>query len=129
MKKSMLYSPAAALALVTASLLYTPSAIAAGEAVGETQRCVSLGQIKDSPVIDDQTILVKMKGSGGFKRIDLMGTCSGLSFNGYARSSPENSICTSDTLTVIGPVRNTCKIEKIVTINEGDATALEAKRN
>lgn len=128
MNKYLRYVPAVALAALAVSLLPAPGAMAAGEAVGETQRCVSLRQIKASPIIDDRTILVKMHGAGGYKRMDLMGNCPGLSFNGYARSSPENSICTSDSLSVIGPVTMICKIDKIVTIDANEAAALEAKK-
>lgn len=128
MKKNLRFVPLIALGALASFVMPTAVAIAAGEAVGESQRCISLSQIKDSPIIDDRTILVRMRAAGGYKRVDLMGSCPGLSFNGYARSSPENSFCTSDTLSVIGPIAMICKIDKIVTIDANEAKALEAKK-
>ncbi len=128
MKKSGPYLASLAAAAFAVSLLTPLGGAIAGDAIGETQRCIRLGQIKESPIIDDRTILVKMRGAGGFKRMDMLGNCPGLSFNGYARSSPENSLCTSDALSVIGPVPVMCKIEKIVNIDASEAAALEAKR-
>ena len=128
MKNVVRYVPSVALASLAMSFLYAPSALAAGDVIGETQRCVSLRQIRESPIIDEQTILMKMGGTGGFKRVDLMGKCPGITFDGYARSSPENSICTSDTLTVIGPINTICKIAKIVNIDAKEAASLEARK-
>lgn len=128
MKKLVPYLASVAIATSALSLLTPFAASAAGNTVGETQRCIQLGQIKETPIIDDRTILVKMRGAGGFKRMDMLGNCPGLSFNGYGRSSPENSLCTSDSLSVIGPVPMICKIEKIINIDATEAAALEAKR-
>ena len=113
-------------ALMLAAGIATTSAYAA-DVVGETQRCVRLRQIESSPIIDDRTILVKMRGTG-FKRIDLNGTCSGISWDGYARSGPEDSICITDALHVNGPVGNVCTINKIVNIDAQEAAALQAKK-
>ncbi len=99
----------------------------AADTIGETQRCVRLRQIESSPIINDRTILMKMR-DNGFKRMDLNGTCSGISWDGYARSGPEDAICVTDALHVIGPVGNICTIDKIVNIDAKEAAALQAKK-
>jgi hypothetical protein len=115
---------AAALAVLAAG-----TARADGENVGDTQQCIPLQYIDETPVIDNQTILVKMKGKGGFKRIDLVNRCSGLKLEGgFSHSTSINQLCTSDPLRVIEPVGSVCMIDKIVTIDEAEAKALLAKR-
>ena len=75
------FVPLIALTAVSLGLLSASAASAAG-AMGETQRCIRLMQIDESPIIDDRTILVKLRGKNGFRRMDLSGTCSGISWNG-----------------------------------------------
>lgn len=121
-------SPIALMAIAALGLGLTSGGAAAASAVGETQRCIRLMQIDESPIIDDRTILVKLRGNSGFKRLDLSGTCSGISWDGYARVSPEHSMCITDTLHVLGPTAATCKIDRIVTIDAAEASALEARK-
>jgi hypothetical protein len=102
---------------------------AEGEKIGETQQCVRLQNIDSTPVIDNSTILVKMRGNDGYKRIDLVNKCSGLKMEGgFQHSTSINQLCTSDPLRVLGPVGSTCMIEKIVTIDEAEAKALLARK-
>lgn len=101
---------------------------AEGEKVGDTQQCIRLQNIDETPVIDSKTILVKMRGKDGYKRIDLLSNCPGLRFNGFAHSTSINQLCTSDPLHVLEPVGSTCMIDKIVTIDEAEAKTLLAKR-
>ena len=49
---------------------------------GDEQQCIYLSYIDRTPVIDNKTILVEMKGNGGYKRIDLINRCSGLKLMG-----------------------------------------------
>jgi hypothetical protein len=101
---------------------------AAGENVGDTQQCIHTQYIDQTPVIDNRTILVKMKGKR-YKRIDLLNNCSGLKLQGgFGYSTSINQLCTSDPLTVLEPIGATCLIDKIVTIDEAEAKALMAKR-
>lgn len=101
---------------------------AAGNEVGDTQQCIRLQYIDETPVIDNKTILVKMKPKG-FKRIDLVNKCSGLKLQGgFGFSTSINQLCTSDALHVLEPVGSTCMIQQIVTIDEAEAKALMAKR-
>ncbi len=105
----------------------TTSAHAAGENIGDTQQCIQLSRIDNSPAIDSRTILIEMEGNGGFKRIDLTSSCPGLVFNGFSISTPIDKLCTSDTLTVPDNGGAVCLIDKIVTIDEAEAKALRAK--
>ena len=101
---------------------------AEGDKVGETQQCIRLQYVDETPVIDDKTILVRMKG-GGYKRIDLLNKCSGLKIQGgFSHSTSTNELCKTDPLRVLEPVGSTCLIDKIVTIDEAEAKALRAKR-
>lgn len=102
---------------------------AEGEKVGDTQQCIRLQDIDETPVIDNKTILVKMKARGGYKRIDLLNNCSGLKIQGgFAHETSINQLCTSDPLRVLEPIGATCMIDKIVTIDETEAKALLARK-
>ncbi len=115
------------LALVAMTWSAPTATHAAGEAIGETQRCVHLNRIKSSPVIDDRTILVEMRGRGEYKRIDLTNTCSGLEFSGFEVRLHQDRLCTSDTVSVRQTAGAHCGIDKIVTIDEAEAKALRAR--
>lgn len=116
------------IALSTVLALGLGSASAFADAVGETHKCVRLTDIMDSPVIDDKTILLKMRGKDDFKRVDMRGSCSGMKFSGIGHSTPTNELCTSNAITVLQPVGAACMIERIVTIDKAEADTLLAKR-
>ena len=91
---------------------------------GDEQQCIRLASIDETPVIDNQTILVEMKGNGGYKRIDLLNRCSGLKIEGgFAYSTSINQLCKQDRLTVIR-AGTPCMIERIVDITEEEAEEL-----
>lgn len=91
---------------------------------GEEQQCIRLAFIDETPVIDNQTILVEMKGNGGYKRIDLLNRCSGLKIEGgFAYSTSINRLCKQDRLTVLR-AGTPCMIEKIINITEDEAEEL-----
>jgi len=79
-------------ALATAVL--TAAAVKAeGEKVGDTQQCVRLQFIDQTPVIDNKTILIKMKSKGQYKRIDLVSNCGGLKIQGgFSHSTSINQL-------------------------------------
>ncbi|MSO72378.1 MAG: hypothetical protein EXQ84_02050 [Rhodospirillaceae bacterium] len=109
---------------LAASLAVSATAQAAPDRVGETQMCVPMSKIDETPIIDNKTILLKMRGRGNYKRIDLMGPCSGLTFSGYVHVVHVNQFCTSDPLRVLEPVGAVCMIDKIVNIDEAEAKEL-----
>jgi hypothetical protein len=119
----------ATFAALASGVIAAAAVKADGENIGDTQQCVHLQYIDSTPVIDNKTILIKMKGRGGFKRIDLVNNCSGLKIEGgFSHSTSINQLCTSDALRVLQPVGSTCLIDKIVTIDEAEAKALLAKK-
>lgn len=95
---------------------------------GDEQQCIYLSYIDRTPVIDNKTILVEMKGNGGYKRIDLINRCSGLKLmGGFSYSTSINRLCKQDVLTVLR-AGSSCLIDKIVDITEEDAEQLIALR-
>ena len=120
----------AVLLAVTALLVFgATGARAEGENVGDRQQCIRTSAIDGTPVIDNRTILVKMKGKG-LKRIDLANECSGLKIQGgFSYSTSTNDLCISNTLSVLtSGAGSTCMIKQIVTIDEAEAKALMSKR-
>lgn len=107
--------------------LLVPLALAGGAAVAADNTCVKLSQIDESPVIDDSTILLKLK-NGEFQRVDTRGNCPSLRMSGFAHKTPSDDFCTSTVLTVRSPARSPCMIERIVPIERAEADALMAKR-
>ncbi len=117
------------IAIVTAlSLGAGVTAVFAADTVGSTQQCVRLSDIRESPVIDDKTIVLKMRSRDEFKRVDMRGTCSGMKFSGIGHSTPSDELCTSSAITVLQPVGANCMIQQIVTIDKAEADTLLAKR-
>lgn len=116
-------------AVALGSGLAAGSAYAAqGDAVGDTQTCLDLMRIESSPVVDEKTILVKMKAPKSFKRIDLAQPCGLDTMRPFAHSTTTNQLCKQDTLTVVDGSRSVCMIKQIVTISEDEAKALEKKK-
>lgn len=118
----------ATFAVCATAVFAVGAARAEGENIGDTQQCIRLQYIDETPVIDNKTILVKMK-SKGYKRIDLLNNCSGLRIQGgFGYSTSINQLCKSDALKVLEPIGATCMIDQIVTIDEAEAKALLARR-
>ena len=118
----------AAVALVGSGLVTGAVFAAQGDAIGDTQTCLDLGRIDSSPVIDDKTILVKMKAPTSFKRIDLTQPCGLDTMRPFAHSTTTNQLCKQDTLTVLDGSRSVCMIKQIVTISADEAKSLEKAR-
>ena len=97
----------------------------------QEQQCISLQRIDQTPIIDNKTILVDLRG-GGYKRIDIRNRCPGLKSEGrYTYSTSISKLCKQDALTVLssdGSPIGTCLIEKIVSIEDAEAKALLDRR-
>lgn len=104
------------------------TAAVAADPIGSTHKCVRLSDIRESPIVDDKTIVLKMRGRDDFKRVDMRGSCSGMKFSGIGHTTPTNELCTSDAITVLQPVGASCMIQQIVTIDKAEADTLLAKR-
>jgi hypothetical protein len=93
---------------------------------GDEQDCIYLSYIGRTPVIDNKTILVEMRGNT-YKRIDLLNRCGGLKLQGgFSYSTSINKLCKHDPLIVLG-AGNACLIDKIVDITEEEARALKER--
>jgi len=115
---------AAVAALVLGGL--SGPALADGHKEGEekTQQCIRLRDIDQTPVIDNKTILVEMRGNK-YKRIDLINRCSGLKIEGgFSYSTSINQLCIQDTLRVLR-AGSVCMIDKIVDITPEQADVLK----
>lgn len=124
MKRSKFWTVSAAILAIAST---AGAAVAQeGAQVGETQSCIESRQIRSTPIIDDKTILVKMQGDR-YKRIDLMEGCHMRRSRSFAYETSLSRLCVSDILRVVD-VGNTCRIDKIVTIDEAEARTLEARR-
>lgn len=120
--KKLTYAAVAALALGSLS----GPALADGHEEGEekTQQCIRLRDIDQTPIIDNKTILVEMRGNK-YKRIDLINRCSGLKIEGgFSYSTSINQLCIQDTLRVLR-AGSVCMIDKIVDITPEQADALK----
>jgi hypothetical protein len=104
-----------------------PLALLAGSAAAADNTCLPLSRIGESPVINDTTILLKLK-NGEFRRVDMRGRCPSLKMSGFAHRTPSDDFCTSTVITVRGPTRGPCMIERIVPIERAEADALMAKK-
>lgn len=117
-----------ALAAMVALSLSAAPAFAETEDTNEvTQQCIRLQYVDQTPVIDNKTILVEMKGNT-YKRIDLRNRCSGLKIEGgFSHATSINQLCVQDTLRVLRS-GGICMIDKIVDITEEEAIALKKKK-
>lgn len=111
---------------VIAALAVSPALAETEDGEETTQQCIRLQYIDQTPVIDNKTILVEMKGNT-YKRIDLRNRCSGLKLEGgFSHATSINQLCIQDTLRVLRS-GGICMIDKIVDITEEEAKALKAK--
>lgn len=116
------------LAALAACALAAP-AMARDGADGKPLTCINLMSMGETPVINERTVLIKMKGgSTNYKRMDLAGPCNGIEYKGFAHQTGYNELCTSDTLTSLGTPGAVCKIDKIVDISDAEAKDLMKKK-
>lgn len=107
----------------------TAPAMARDAADGKPLTCINLMSMGETPVIDERTVLVRMKaGATNYKRMDLAGPCNGIEYKGFAHQSNYNELCTSDTLVSIATPGAVCKIERIVDISDAEAKDLLKNR-
>ena len=93
----------------------------------KNQQCIKLQNIRSTPVIDDKTILVILRGKK-YKRINLLNRCFGLKIEGgFIYSSSINKLCIQDSLKVINS-RGICMIDNIVNITAEEAKELRTKK-
>ena len=107
-----------------------PPAIAQGNVpeIGEVDQCLPLTRIKRTKAIDNQTIVVEMKGRDGWRKMETSSRCPGLKIEdsfGYATSLTQ--LCKGDIITVTD-IGSRCGLAQITAISEENAKALIASR-
>ena len=116
------------MAAFAVSALASP-AMARDAADGRALTCINLRSMGESPVINERTVLVKMKtGASNYKRMDLAGPCSGIEYKGFGHQTGYNELCTSDTLVSLATPGAVCKIDRIVDISDDEAKELLKKK-
>ncbi len=96
--------------------------------IGEVDQCLPLTRIKRTKAIDNQTIVVEMKGRDGWRKMETSNRCPGLKLEdsfGYATSLIE--LCKGDIITVLA-VGSRCGLAQITAISEDEARELIASR-
>ena len=97
---------------------------AASPKLGETQMCLDTQNIRDTQVVDDQTIVVRLSPGEEYRRLDMNKNCNLRAGNGFAYSTSLPKLCKQDVLKLIDSSQ-TCSIDQIVTIDKAEAKALE----
>lgn len=130
MARSHLLS-AHALVVIGVLAALSPSAAARTDSNGREPKCINLMSMGDTPVIDDCTILVKMKtGQVHYKRIDLVAPCPDIVWEGFSYTQDSyNEFCTSYPLKVRAMPGEFCTIADMTDISDGEARQLLARRN
>jgi hypothetical protein len=119
---------ALAVCALSVSSVATP-AMARDGRDGKPLTCISLMSMGDTPVINDHTVLIKMKtGSANYKRMDLAGPCNGIEYKGFSHQTGYNELCSSDTLISNATPGAVCKIDRIVDISEAEAKDLQKRK-
>ena len=97
-------------------------------ATGETEQCLNLATIRQTPVLDDRHILFEMRNGTTYLN-KLPYKCSGLGFEeAFSYSTSLTKLCRQDIIRVIqrggGGVRNSCGLGPFEKLEEiADATA------
>jgi len=99
---------------------------------GEKDFCIPVSRIRETDVIDDRTILVRLYG-GEYRRISLVSRCSGLRMSGgFAYDTRIPQLCKTEIIHPVGPVGATvapaaCAIREITVIGKEAAAGLAAR--
>ena len=97
-------------------------------AVGEVDQCIPLTRIKRSKAVDNQTIVVEMRGSDGWRKMEPASRCVGLKIeDGFSYATSLTQLCKGDIITVLGTGGAKCGLSQITAISEEEAKALMAK--
>ena len=96
--------------------------------VGEVDQCLPLTRIKRTKAIDNQTIVVEMRGRDGWRKMEISSRCPGLKIeDSFSYATSLIALCKGDIITVLD-VGSRCGLAQITAISEEDAKALFASR-
>lgn len=113
------------------NLTGTSSAMAQSNApsVGEVDQCVPLTRIKRTTAVDNQTIVVELRGSDGWRKMETASRCPGLKFeNSFSYATSLTQLCKGDIITVLGGTGSKCGLSQITVIDTPEAQQLIASR-
>jgi hypothetical protein len=97
--------------------------------IGEVDQCLPLTRIKRTKAVSNQTIVVEMKSSDGWRKMETQNRCPGLKIeDGFSYATPLTQLCKGDIITVLGGIGSRCGLAQITVISEEDAKSLIAKR-
>ncbi|NKB44654.1 MAG: hypothetical protein GKS03_10300 [Alphaproteobacteria bacterium] len=97
-------------------------------AIGEIDQCIPLTRIKRTKAVDNQTIVVEMRGQDGWRKMDTASRCIGLKIeNSFSYATSLNQLCKGDIIRVLGTGGASCGLAQITVISEENAKALMKK--
>jgi hypothetical protein len=97
--------------------------------VGEVDQCLPLTRIKRTKAVDNQTIVVEMKGSDGWRKMETSARCPGLKFeDSFSYATSLAQLCKGDTITVLNGPGSRCGLAQITVVSEEDAKTMIANR-
>ncbi|MBT5240003.1 MAG: hypothetical protein HN793_07430 [Rhodospirillaceae bacterium] len=122
----------AAVAMATVAMLAgTSPSLAQGNvpAIGEVDQCIPLSRIKRTKAVDNQTIVVEMRGQDGWRKMETASRCIGLKIeDSFSYSTSLTQLCKGDIIRVLGTGGARCGLSQITAISEEDAKALMKKK-
>lgn len=97
--------------------------------VGEVDQCIPLNRIKRTTAVDNQTIVVELRSTDGWRKMETSNRCPGLKFeNSFSYATSLTQLCKGDIITVLGGVGSRCGLSQITVIDEDEARSLTASR-
>lgn len=97
--------------------------------VGDVDQCVPLTRIKRTTAVDNQTIVVELRSSDGWRKMETASRCPGLKFeNGFGYATSLTQLCKGDIITVLGGTGSKCGLSQITVIDAQEAETLLASR-
>lgn len=97
--------------------------------VGEVDQCIPLNRIKQTKAIDNQTIVVELRGQDGWRKMETASRCPGLKFeDSFSYATSLTQLCKGDIITVLGGVGSKCGLSQVTVIDEQEAQDLIASR-
>ncbi|MGB1875472.1 MAG: hypothetical protein ACPHGY_00925 [Rhodospirillaceae bacterium] len=97
--------------------------------IGEVDQCIPLTRIKRTKAVDNQTIVVEMRGQDGWRKMETASRCIGLKIeDSFSYSTSLTQLCKGDIIRVLGTGGASCGLSQITVISEEDAKALVKKK-
>jgi hypothetical protein len=98
----------------------------AAQTSGPDMVCIPIQEIRQSPAIDNKTILLELNGHK-YKRLDLVDVCPGITIEGFSFVTSTDDLCTTNGLRVNETAGPMCMIKDIVDITAEQARLLQGR--